>query len=85
MLAVLAVVPAVVPAALPAVALADVTGPAGVIDGDTIEMAGRRIRLFGIDAPERDQSCRREEIAYLCGLAAADALREWLDGAAVIR
>ena len=27
-------------------------GPANVIDGDTIEVAGERIRLHGIDAPE---------------------------------
>jgi endonuclease YncB( thermonuclease family) len=30
-----------------------------VIDGDTIEIAGRRIRIFGIDAPEEDQTCER--------------------------
>ncbi len=39
---------------LPAVALADVTGPAHVIDGDTIEVAGERIRLHGVAAPEMD-------------------------------
>jgi endonuclease YncB( thermonuclease family) len=27
-------------------------GPARVIDGDTIDIAGARIRLHGIDAPE---------------------------------
>ncbi len=30
---------------LPALALADVTGPARVIDGDTIEVAGERLPL----------------------------------------
>jgi endonuclease YncB( thermonuclease family) len=35
---------------LPTLALADVTGPARVVDGDTIEIAGERIRLHGIDA-----------------------------------
>ncbi len=30
---------------LPALALADVTGPARVIHGDTIEVAGERVRL----------------------------------------
>ena len=34
----------------------DVTGPVRVIDGDTIHIAGERIRLHGIDAPEKDQS-----------------------------
>jgi endonuclease YncB( thermonuclease family) len=32
-----------------------VIGPAKVLDGDTIEVAGLRIRLHGIDAPEMDQ------------------------------
>ena len=32
-------------------------GPARVIDGDTIVIAGRHIRLFGIDAPESKQLC----------------------------
>lgn len=31
------------------------TGPARVIDGDTIVVNGERIRLHGIDAPELDQ------------------------------
>ncbi len=43
----------------PALALADVTDPVRVIDGDTIEVAGKRIRFHGIDAPESGQRCRR--------------------------
>ncbi len=39
---------------LPTLALADVTGPARVIDGDTIEIASERIRLHGVAAPEMD-------------------------------
>ena len=31
---------------------AEFAGRARVIDGDTIELAGRRIRIWGIDAPE---------------------------------
>jgi endonuclease YncB( thermonuclease family) len=55
---------------LPAVALADVTGPTRVIDGDTIDSAGQFVRLFGIDASERDQPCRRNEASHLRGAAA---------------
>jgi len=42
-------------AALPAVA--DPSGTIRVIDGDTLEIGGETVRLFGIDAPEGDQTC----------------------------
>ena len=42
----------------PSVAVADITGPARMIDGDTIKIAGERIRIHGIDAPEFRQWCR---------------------------
>ncbi len=64
---------AVLLALLPTVALADVTGPARVTDGDTIEIAGERIRLHGIDAPESNQRCRRRGVPWLCGAEASQA------------
>ncbi len=57
-------------------ALADVTGPARVIDGDTLEIQGERIRLHGIDAPESRQLCRLDGKPWQCGKDAGDALTE---------
>lgn len=53
----------------------DLAGQASIIDGDTIEIHGMRIRLWGIDAPESDQLCRNEESEhYRCGQKAANDL-----------
>lgn len=60
------------PAAVPD---ARIIGFADVVDGDTLKIDGRRIRLFGIDAPERDQTCRdRTGREYPCGRRAEAAL-----------
>lgn len=51
------------------------SGRARVSDGDSLEIAGRRVRLFGIDAPEFHQDCRTAAgLAYDCGMAARRAL-----------
>lgn len=53
-----------------------ISGPASVIDGDTLDMTGTRIRLLGIDAPESAQSCTREGQPWACGEEATATLRE---------
>ncbi len=71
-------------ALLPVTALADMTGQAWVVDGDTIEINGREVDLFGIDAPEREQTCRSAGREYECGALASRSLariigRHWLN------
>lgn len=52
-------------------------GRASVIDGDTVEIRGQRIRLHAIDAPESGQACRDPQgQMWPCGRRAAFALAE---------
>ena len=54
----------------------EVVGPARVIDGDTIEIKGQRIRLWGIDAPERSQQCTdKMGYSYSCGRQATAVMQ----------
>ena len=53
----------------------ELIGQASVIDGDTLEIHGTRIRLWGIDAPESTQFCRSDDsLRYRCGAQAANDL-----------
>jgi len=53
-----------------------VSGITSVIDGDTLEIHGERIRLHAIDAPEGRQSCYRDGQPWQCGQQAALALAD---------
>lgn len=59
------------------IAAEPITGQASVIDGDTLEIHGVRIRLFGIDAPESAQHCKDAAgVDWRCGRDAAFALSD---------
>ncbi len=68
---------------LSGLSLQTVTGPATVIDGDTIDIFGQRIDLHGIDAPELLQLCEADGVEYACGQKAAAALAEKVAGGEV--
>ena len=60
-----------------------IAGIAKVIDGDTIKIEKNKIRLFGIDAPEKKQQCQKSWLSisfltfnksYQCGKVSTDKL-----------
>lgn len=59
-----------------------IRGPARVVDGDTLVVDGKRVRLFGIDAPEMGTTCAWPEPVHRgwsaraedCGAVAAARL-----------
>ena len=70
--------------AFPVSALAEITGTASVIDGDTIDIHGQRIRLHGIDAPESRQTCVADGEVWRCGQQAALALFDFIGRSPVV-
>lgn len=57
-----------------------VSGSARAVDGDTLELSGKRIRLYGIDAPESDQTCEKEGTSWACGQVATQQLSALVEG-----
>lgn len=63
---------------------ATVSGLPLVLDGDTLDFNGVRVRLFGMDAFERDQLCERPDGSrYACGQVAREVLIAAIDNAPV--
>lgn len=58
-----------------------ITGKGVAKDGDSVLIGSLELRLFGIDAPERDQECKRaDRKPWPCGFEATRALRSLVDG-----
>lgn len=55
-------------------------GDASAADGDSLTLGGQRVRLFGIDAPELDQTCEKDGAAWSCGAAAKAQLAQLVSG-----
>ena len=62
---------------------ADLSGSARVVDGDTLDLGGTRVRLHGVDAPEGGQICFTDGRGWPCGRHATRALAGLLDGRVV--
>jgi len=70
-------------ASAPAVAQSPVSGIARNIDGDSLHVGTHEVRLFGIDAPEYHQTCKRGGQSWACGAEAASRLAGLVNGKAV--
>ena len=65
-----------------------ISGLAKVIDGDTIKIKNNKIRLLGIDAPEKKQQCQKPWLSisfitfnknYPCGKISTERLKKKID------
>jgi endonuclease YncB( thermonuclease family) len=54
----------------------ELTGRASMIDGNTLEIRGTRLRLVGIDAFEGHQTCDLDGRLYRCGQQRAPRLAD---------
>lgn len=55
-------------------------GAAQALDGDSLVVGAQQVRLFGIDAPELHQTCRKDGESWPCGQLAKDQLAALVAG-----
>ena len=54
-------------------------GVAQVVDGDTLKIGQKSIRIHGIDAPEKKQMCKKNGKFWKCGIEAINLMRRILE------
>lgn len=57
-----------------------IRGQASAVDGDTLNMTGMAVSLYGIDAPETGQTCDRAGETWACGAEAGALLSQLVEG-----
>ena len=62
----------------------EISGIPSISDGDTIKIFNKRIRLHGIDTPEKKQICIKNSKEYNCGKEATTALIKKINGKKVV-
>jgi endonuclease YncB( thermonuclease family) len=65
---------------LPSFAAKPLQGRAEALSGELIRVAGTTVRLAGIEAPDRRQTCGTDRRRVRCGAAAESALERLVDG-----
>ena len=56
-----------------------IIGKVKIIDGDTIHIKNNKIRLHGIDAPEKEQTCRINFQDWYCGKQSTQELKKLIN------
>ena len=56
-----------------------INGKPKIIDGDTIHIKSNKIRLHGIDAPERKQTCKINNEEWYCGRQSTKELKKLIN------
>jgi endonuclease YncB( thermonuclease family) len=62
----------------------EIKGFSKVVDGDTVHINNNKIRLNGIDAPEKKQICIRSKQEYSCGTESTEALLKKIEKKPII-
>jgi endonuclease YncB( thermonuclease family) len=60
------------------------SGKARAVDGDSLELGNRRVRLIGIDAPEYGQTCEKAGGTTPCGRLAHAELKFLISGKRIV-